>query len=320
MSSLLSQILLGVYRAARGTPSPIFKRVVLDLVREHLPFDSAVWGTFVHTPQGARIHTGYLFHQPPEMRENYDRIAQHDDLNLATVMNPGVTIRAAIEDYEGKAHPLILDHMSRFGIERALATSREEPVLKLWSAVAIYRRRENPLFTEAERTLKEELMPHLVEAWHLNAFQFLDRDSGAVPSVRRARALLDAEGFVYNAEPGFADLLRLEFPGWEGPQAPESIARSAIGDEHLGKGAVISSVRSMPDGLRLFEARDASTIDQLSPRERTVALSFAKGFTYREIAADLAVSPATVRNQLRSAYTKLGVSTKLELAERITGR
>lgn len=68
------------------------------------------------------------------------------------------------------------------------------------------------------------------------------------------------------------------------------------------------SLHALPDGdgwlLRLRPARPA---DPLSPREREIASRFARGESYRAIAAALALAPATVRNHLSKVYTKLGV-------------
>ncbi|MEV7320209.1 AAA family ATPase [Streptomyces sp. NPDC093970] len=58
--------------------------------------------------------------------------------------------------------------------------------------------------------------------------------------------------------------------------------------------------------------------DQLSPRELEVVRLVAKGFTNREIAAELSRSPKTVATQLNSAMRKHGVSTRTALAVRLT--
>ena len=51
----------------------------------------------------------------------------------------------------------------------------------------------------------------------------------------------------------------------------------------------------------------------LAPRERSAALLFAAGHSYKEIARMLALSPATVRTYLRNCYLQLGVRSKVEL-------
>jgi len=55
----------------------------------------------------------------------------------------------------------------------------------------------------------------------------------------------------------------------------------------------------------------------LSPRERQVAELAVAGRTNREIARDLYLSPETVKKHLQSTMRKLGVSTRLAIAERL---
>jgi DNA-binding CsgD family transcriptional regulator len=63
--------------------------------------------------------------------------------------------------------------------------------------------------------------------------------------------------------------------------------------------------------------RDASTLDQLTPRELQVALVLAEGHTTREAAANLFLSPKTVDYHLRHVYRKLGISSRQALADAI---
>ncbi|MEL7469867.1 MAG: GAF domain-containing protein [Pseudomonadota bacterium] len=55
--------------------------------------------------------------------------------------------------------------------------------------------------------------------------------------------------------------------------------------------------------------------DLLSKREREVATAYASGASNKEIARDLGLSPTTVRSHLRTVYSKLGVTSKIELAQ-----
>jgi adenylate cyclase len=52
----------------------------------------------------------------------------------------------------------------------------------------------------------------------------------------------------------------------------------------------------------------------LTPRERQIALAYAGGQTYRDIATDLFIAPTTVRAHVGAVYRKLGVSSKIELS------
>jgi TolB-like protein/DNA-binding CsgD family transcriptional regulator len=55
----------------------------------------------------------------------------------------------------------------------------------------------------------------------------------------------------------------------------------------------------------------------LSQRELQVAQAYANGQTYQTIADTLCIAPSTVRTHLATIYRKLGVSSKLELRDRL---
>ncbi len=60
--------------------------------------------------------------------------------------------------------------------------------------------------------------------------------------------------------------------------------------------------------------RDVSTLDQLTPQEHQVASLLSRGYTTREAAAQLFLSPKTVEYHLRHVYQKLGIRSRAELA------
>ncbi len=61
--------------------------------------------------------------------------------------------------------------------------------------------------------------------------------------------------------------------------------------------------------------RDASALYALTPQELRIAMVLAEGRTTREAAAQLFLSPKTIEYHLRSAYRKLGISSRDELAK-----
>lgn len=66
--------------------------------------------------------------------------------------------------------------------------------------------------------------------------------------------------------------------------------------------------------------RDDAARVQLTPQETSVAVALAEGRTTREAAAALFLSPKTVEHHLRSAYRKLGISSRAELAALVADR
>ena len=68
----------------------------------------------------------------------------------------------------------------------------------------------------------------------------------------------------------------------------------------------------MTNGTMLGPDRTATGVQMLTPRERVVLAELAEDVTLEEIASRLWVSRNTVKSQLRTAYRKIGVSTRAE--------
>jgi DNA-binding NarL/FixJ family response regulator len=66
--------------------------------------------------------------------------------------------------------------------------------------------------------------------------------------------------------------------------------------------------------LQDLSRQAGSESDHLSPREKEVLILIAEGFTNKEIAAKLIVSPFTARNHVIRILEKLGLSNRAEAA------
>ncbi|MCR9127038.1 MAG: LuxR C-terminal-related transcriptional regulator [Rhodobacteraceae bacterium] len=60
---------------------------------------------------------------------------------------------------------------------------------------------------------------------------------------------------------------------------------------------------------------NGQTSEMLSMREQEVVAAYVDGQSYKEIARNLGIAPATVRTHLRTVYRKLGVTSRSELAQ-----
>ncbi len=83
--------------------------------------------------------------------------------------------------------------------------------------------------------------------------------------------------------------------------------------------AEAASIELSATGLTAHR-RETGPVDELTPRELQVGLLLAEGRTTREAAAALFLSPKTVEYHLRHLYTKLGISSRPQLAEALRDR
>ena len=88
---------------------------------------------------------------------------------------------------------------------------------------------------------------------------------------------------------------------------------------------------SMSAAVRLFKPTDSGTPSMnavpaeqrrmlnLSKREAEIAVLIARGMANKEIAAELGISPATVRTHIYNLYQKVGARSRVELLNRLRG-
>ena len=72
-------------------------------------------------------------------------------------------------------------------------------------------------------------------------------------------------------------------------------------------------------GMLLLLARAKASALGLTPAQLSVARLIADGLSYKQAAAHLGVSAATIRNHLQAVYDTLGVRSKNALARLLSG-
>ncbi len=309
-----SSLVLGWQRLAVEAPAEGFRAAALGLLESALPFDSAWWG--IANPQAGQVSVmqGHLHRLPPAFIEDWWGIADVDSLARRCAEQPGVTV---LDDGgpTGTAEEDAFD--ARYDLACALSTLMPDESTGLYSFVSLFRGHRGAVFSEAERSLVELLMPHLVQAeqthWRLGLGRQFSQAS-------EWQAQADEAGYLLQASPDFCQLLVREFPAWPGGPLPEPLRPLLVAGQGQWQGRQIEvGIDTLAAAERASAAaRCRVTLRQrighgLTRREESIARAYAAGDSYKEIARQLGLSPATVRGYLRECYLKLGVSNKAAL-------
>jgi DNA-binding CsgD family transcriptional regulator len=306
-------LILELHRGSRRIPPEDFQAWAFAAAKQVLPFDSGLWASAALPESGLIIHSCYLHNQPPELMADYCNLWRADPLlknisgSLGTTMNFHPPFRQS---------PEMKAYVRKFDLTYAIATMIADSMTNLLSVVCWYRGAVKDRFTDEERRLKEDLMPHLVEAWANNRLSHALRTSDKRHRPVYGAAVVDREGILHVTDEVFPRLIEEEWPLWRGPSIPTALAHHVFEqaqEAFVGKSIVVLSSK-LHDQWLLHTRRKVS-YDSLGKREHEIVRLFADGVSQKEIGRALGISPSTVNNHLTSIYRKLNVSDKAQLTK-----
>lgn len=303
----LSRTLREIHRLSREAPVAEFQDAAFEAMKGLIRFDAAYWGGGREPLEAVILHYVHLHRLPEELNAVFEKVKSHPkhiEVISQCVINAG---QAQVFDVHEAG---IGDFYGPFGVDQVVSLYQHDADLGLYHVVSLYRAGKER-FTEQERLLFESAVPHLLDAWReCNLLHLTGANRDACP-LTPAAALLDKKGVVHFARPAFVDLLRREWPDWRGPFLPEAMRRMQDGS-FTGEQV---AVRFTPQSdLFLAVARTKGPLDRLTARELEVAKQLARGASHKEIASNLAIAPATVRNHIASIHAKLGSGKGTQVA------
>ncbi|RZJ10145.1 MAG: LuxR family transcriptional regulator [Acidovorax sp.] len=285
----------------------------LDILRVLVPFDSAWWGEVsagdVHVAPRNWLHGSIGLSQ--SFAQEWNELAAEDEFARVSMERLGVVIRERDVVGDLPAHPEVMAFSQRHGLYHCMAITAELPHSGLMFFVSIYRPPTRSEFTQEETVLFGEFVVHLLQHWH-HVLQRLQSDSPNRPWG--SFALAEPSGELLFAGLRISVALSEAWPEWAGTRLPpdviEALARAPC-SLTVGKSSRLQLAPCGP--LVAISLASRHQRSPLAPRELSAATLYAHGRSHKDIATTLGLTPATVRTYLRTAYSVLGVSNKLEL-------
>jgi DNA-binding CsgD family transcriptional regulator len=302
-----------LYRDAHRLDVVHFDSALLTQLRTAMNFDAAWLGHSTLTPAGPVMQSKLLTELPNDYVAQWQAVQALDPLVERALSAAGEAVVLSIaEDHLAPAYRAFL---ARNGIAQVLCIADVEPIVRTCVHLSLYRSSLKPEWTSCERALLAALMPNVGAAVTINRMREVDRVRNEAQASQVGVALVSRAGVVQAADPLFGELLLREWPQWSGGVLPAELKMRASSQgawRHVGR--VIGMELEARAELVVATVRPRGPSSALTPREHAVALQFAQGRSYKEVAKALNLAPATVRHHLRRVYAKLGIQDKGAIA------
>lgn len=316
----LSASLLQLAAVARATPPQAMLQEALEILRTSLVgFDTAWWGEVsaghAEAPPRNWLHGSIGLSK--SFATEWNALAMADMFAQQSMDRLGVVLRESADDLppQGVEIPPDIDAFCRrHGLYHCMAVTVAMPRSGLMFFVSMYRGPGQPNFTDQEAALFGEFVPHLLGHWQHRLEQLQTAPAGNGPWD--SYALADAAGQLLFVGLRVGLALDAAYPQWSGTALPAALLAAMPatlpGSLLVGKACRLRLEACGPLLAISIPSPHASK-PPLAPRELSAATLYAHGHSYKDIAATLGLTPATVRTYLRSAYAQLGVRNKVEL-------
>ncbi len=301
-----------MYRAARDPQVADFRRWALAQCRQWVDFHSASWVSGCMRegrPLFYEVHTEGM---RPGYWDCFLTVVESDPLGPRMFASPGTSFLTSTADFPAE---MVERWMSVFEVESAISGMAADTATGVYSVVCWHRDPAMPPFTEAQRRLHQQLLPHWVECLNIHRLTAALREFADHAGPGHALALIESNGQIHFAQNGVMQRLATEFGDTPGGVFPDTLMAALRQDTARFNGERIVATRKVTaQGLWFVQVREKSDMDTLTPRELEVCALLASGLTVKTAARQIRVAPSTVDNLRSLAYRKLGVRNRTDLA------
>ncbi|MDT0602247.1 response regulator transcription factor [Thalassotalea castellviae] len=303
-----------LYRGALNVSLADFPTWALDLLRQVIPFDGAIWGTGHISTK--KFHTQITLDVSDEIFNNLLKYLPINPIftQITEQLGSAVNMSDVIDDENFYRSELYHKCFKPCDIERILSSINVDERSGVFTLLTLYRYDRAHLFTKAEQGLQSRLLYHLMSCF---AYRQLSEISMTPKSVdasqsNQINALCDAKGIYHCVTPQFFAVLDEHMPQASHQAFPADLLESNEEYFEFIQGNLHFSVK-VEGELFKVSIRIINQFDILTTREKEVVDGVCQGQTFKQIAKKLALSPSTVSNHLYRIYIKLGINTRSEL-------
>ena len=309
---MIERMLFDLYSGARDLPLAEFGELGFGIVRSVLPIHSGMFGHGTYDARGyVTIHTLHRHEVPAERLLERVNLPGPDPAIRNSLAHAGQTVHTPTQTH-ARDNADLGRYIRRYDIWNAFTLIPGVPAGTPTDGVTVWTGRMKRSMSAAKLIgSAHQVLPHLLLANSINR-RLQTGETGP------ACAVAAADGVLLSASPAALALLSAEWPDWNPPHLPKPLTAALQTRRHVEAGTLSISA-SMSNQL-LFIRLTRRTAPSLSPAEQRVAAMAVAGAAYKEISRDCNVSLSTVRNQLHTIYTKLGVSNKTALAKALAGQ
>ena len=306
------QFIKRIYQECLAVSGNRFRSWALGLLREVVDFDSAIWCKGEIETGALRSVTTTLL--PGNYSAAFDRMRKHNPVYAKAWEHQGALFDLADMHCNNRAREdsqIVQRLLEPAGIFHQCGIMHTEGSPGFFTYMEFYKTKKKRCFSPLEKNQLATLSYHLTGA-ATHAF-FVNAAHPTADHWKRATGLCDEHGYLFECQVALVRLLKHHYPQWEQQKLPFEVPMPRKAGVTVVGGLNVYIARQ--GDLFLLRVWERNPLDALTTRELEVAVSVAHGLTFKAIGKNLNLSESTIANHMYRAYPKLGISSRLQLAE-----